>query len=123
MMFSQLIGGGVGVAVGGTVFGSVLRSQLAGYSGTIPPETIDMVRQSVTAIFTLPEEIQAPVIAAYVKALDYALVTLVPAAGAAGFFAVLVKNYNLLERSAAATARASEAVDPARRDGELEVKA
>lgn len=96
--FLQLVGGTVGIAIAGTVFGTRLQSNLAQYAGVIPPETLEAVRQSVSVIFTLPKDLQVPVVAAYVAALDYTFIIVVPAAGLASFFALLIRNWNLKER-------------------------
>ena len=99
--FVQLVGGTVGIAISGTVFGTKLTSNLAQYAGVIPAETLAAVRQSVSVIFMLPKELQEPVVNAYVAALDYTFIVIVPATGLASLFALLIRNWNLKERGAA----------------------
>lgn len=99
--FMQLIGGTVGIAITGTIFGTKLTSNLAGYAGVIPEQTLQAVRQSVSVIFMLPKELQDPVVHAYVAALDYTFIIIVPAAGLASLFALLIRNWNLKERGGA----------------------
>lgn len=117
-LFCQLLGGVVGISyvlfnihlmikyspngfffrISGTIFGNVLSSKLNSYNGQIPSEVISAVKQSVTVIFTLPKELQAPIVEAYIHALDYTFLYGVPAMGAALFFALFVRNWNLKER-------------------------
>ena len=59
-------------------------------------------KQSVTAIFQLPEEQRQGVIRAYIEALEYVFVFCVPTAVLAGVAAVFVKNWNVKQRGAAA---------------------
>jgi hypothetical protein len=84
--------------VAGAVFGNQLGQNLAAYSSIIPEEAIDGVKQSVTVIFLLPSFLQAIVVTAYVKAIDYAFIIAVPAAGITIISALFVKNWNLKER-------------------------
>lgn len=66
-------------------------------------EVVEALRQSVGALALVPPELKANVIALYVSAIDFALVTVVPWAGVAAFMSLLIKNYSLLERSAMKT--------------------
>ena len=102
--FIQLVGGTVGIAISGTVFGTRLTSNLAQYAGVIPAEMLQAVRQSVSVIFSLPKELQEPVINAYVAALDYTFIVIVPAAGLASLLSLLIRNWNLKERGGATAA-------------------
>ena len=102
--FLQLVGGTVGIAISGTVFGTRLTSNLVQYEGVIPAETLQAVRQSVSVIFQLPKELQEPVVNAYIAALDYTFIVIVPAAGLASLFALLIRNWNLKERGGATAA-------------------
>ena len=102
--FLQLVGGTVGIAISGTVFGTRLTSNLVQYAGVIPAETLQAVRQSVSVIFLLPKELQEPVVNAYIAALDYTFIVIVPAAGLASLFALLIRNWNLKERGGATAA-------------------
>lgn len=64
---------------------------------------VEALRQSVGGLALVPQEFKANVIALYVSAIDFALVTIVPWAGVAAFTSLLIKNYSLLERSAMKT--------------------
>ena len=96
--FLQLVGGTVGIAISGTVFGTRLTTNLAQYAGVIPAETLQAVRQSVSVIFKLPQELQDSVVKAYVAALDYTFIVIVPAAALASLSALLIRNWNLKDR-------------------------
>ena len=84
--------------IAGAVFGNQLSKNLAQYASIIPQEAIDGVKQSVTVIFMLPSFLQQVVITAYVGALNYAFIVIVPAAGVTIVSALFVKNYNLKKR-------------------------
>lgn len=84
--------------IAGAVFGNQLGQGLAAYSGIIPEEAINGVKQSVTVIFLLPPFLQSIVVTAYVKAIDYVFIVVVPAAGITIISALFVKNWNLKER-------------------------
>lgn len=62
--FSQLFGGVLGIGVCGAVFANELS---AGLKLSAPDAPFDLVRHSVEAIWTLPEDQRAGVIHAYVK--------------------------------------------------------
>ena len=96
--FLQLVGGTVGIAVSGTVFGTKLTENLTQYVGVIPTETLQAVRQSVSVIFLLPQDLQESVVKAYIAALDFTFIVIVPASGLASLFALLIRNWNLKER-------------------------
>jgi EmrB/QacA subfamily drug resistance transporter len=99
LTFLQLLGGVVGIAIAGTVFNNQLVKTLAKYAGDLlTPEMISAVKQSVTVIFQLPAEYQAPVVHSYVKALDYTFILTVPASAFATFAALFIKNWNLKQR-------------------------
>lgn len=100
LTFFQLLGGVIGIAIAGTIFNNQLVKELGAYAGQIPPDILKAVKQSVTVIFQLPQELQAPVVHAYVKALDYVFIFCVPVAVLASVFSVLVKNWNMKERGA-----------------------
>ena len=102
--FLQLVGGTVGIAISGTVFGTRLTTNLAQYAGVIPAETLQAVRQSVSVIFMLPQDLQESVVKAYIAALDYTFIVIVPASGLASLFALLIRNWNLKERGGAGVA-------------------
>lgn len=96
--FGQLIGGTLGISVGGTVFANQLATSLAPYSQALGPELIQAVRQSVTVVFSLPPQLQQPVVEAYVKSVSTMFITIVPCLALAGLFGMLVKGWNLKTR-------------------------
>jgi hypothetical protein len=56
------------------------------------------VKESVTVIFTLPQDLQIPVIDAYIAALDWTFLFGVPAMAIALFFGCFVRNWHLHRR-------------------------
>lgn len=96
--YMQLLGAVCGISIAGAVFGNQLGKNLAEWVGIIPEEAINGVKQSVTVIFQLPPLIQLIVIKAYIAAVDYAFLVVVPAGGIIIIAALFVKNYNLKER-------------------------
>jgi hypothetical protein len=61
------------------------------------------LKHSISALALVPLEFRARVIALYVSGIDFALVTVVPWAGAAAFMILLIKNHSMIERSAMKT--------------------
>ena len=98
LTFMQLMGGTVGNAILGTVFGTKLTSNLAQNVGVIPTAILQIVRQSVSIVFMLPKALQEPIVNAYVAALSYTFIVIVPAAVLASLCALLIRNWNLKER-------------------------
>lgn len=88
------------LSIAGTIFGNQLSKELASYSDVLSPEVIAGVKQSVAVIFSLSKELQAPVVHAYVKALDYVFILAVPASVLASVSGSFVKNWNLKTRGA-----------------------
>ena len=62
--FAQLIGGVLGIAVYGTIFANELAQGLVKEA---PGAPFELVRHSVEAIYTLPPDMRAGVIRAYVE--------------------------------------------------------
>lgn len=87
-------------SIAGTIFNNQLVKELGAYADQIPPEILKAVKQSVTVIFQLPQELQGPVVHAYVKSLDYVFIFCVPVAVLSTVFALLIKNWNMKERGA-----------------------
>ncbi|CAG7852144.1 Uncharacterized MFS-type transporter C16A3.17c [Serendipita indica DSM 11827] len=98
LSFLQLIGGVIGIAISGTIFNNKLNTELATYASGLPPETLELVKQSVTVIFMLPKEMQGMVVHAYVKALDYVFILDIPACILATVAGAFVRNWNLKAR-------------------------
>ncbi|KZS97593.1 ABC transporter [Sistotremastrum niveocremeum HHB9708] len=105
--FLQLVGGVLGISIGSTLFGNQLVANLPKYTNGLTPDQIFAVRSSVTAIFTLPEELQQGVTAAYVASLDRVFILGVPAGALAALSALLIKNYSVKERGSAVTMAAA----------------
>lgn len=101
LTFLQLLGGVIGIAIAGTIFGNQLGAELA--NSGLPEEVINGVKQSVTVIFSLQPEARAPVVTAYIKAVDYTFILAIPACILTSVSAVLIKNWNLKTRSAGPT--------------------
>ncbi|CAE6428221.1 unnamed protein product [Rhizoctonia solani] len=78
--FTQFIGGQVtkitGLGIGGSIFASKLRHNLALYAPDTPAE---LLLQSVYAIRTFPEDAQGPIIEAYTQSLKWTYLLGVPA--------------------------------------------
>ncbi|KAG8815924.1 hypothetical protein FRC19_000679 [Serendipita sp. 401] len=104
LTFLQLLGGVVGIAIAGTIFNNQLVKELAANDtqSVLTPEMLQAVKQSVTVIFQLDPTVRDLVVHSYVKALDYTFIYSVPTSALAGFAAMIVKNWNLKERGAAA---------------------
>lgn len=64
--------------IAGAVFGNGLTSYLPVYAPDISAEQAAAVSQSVTAIFTLPANLQSGVVEAYVKSVDRVFLIGVP---------------------------------------------
>jgi hypothetical protein len=82
----------------GAILGNQLSSELAAYASQIPSSIVQEVKQSVTVIFSLPAELQVPVINAYISALDRAFLYGVPAMAIALVSCVCIRNWDLHER-------------------------
>ncbi|PVF94124.1 ABC transporter [Serendipita vermifera] len=104
--FLQLLGGVVGIAIAGTIFNNQLSETIVQYASSLPPEMVAAVKQSVTVIFSLSQELQGQVVHAYVKALDYTFIMTVPAAVLMSISSLFIKNWNLKKRGEAAGASA-----------------
>jgi hypothetical protein len=66
-----------------------------------PNVDFELVRQSVSAIFTLPVDEQGPVIEAYIIAITESLIPIIAAMGLAWIIAMCIKNHNMKEKGAA----------------------
>lgn len=95
-----LIGALCGISMAGAVFGNQLSKNLANYSDTIPPTVVQSVKQSVSAIFSLPPQQQTLVVTAYIAAVGYVFLIAVVASGITLFAALLLKNKNIKEKPA-----------------------
>jgi hypothetical protein len=73
-----------------------LSKNLAVYN--LPPDIVAGVRESVTAIFQLPVPLQAVVVKAYISAIRYAFIIVVPGGIITIIASLFVKDWNLKER-------------------------
>ncbi len=90
--FTQLIGGTIGIAIASTLFSTQLGTALHKYA---PDAPVDLVRNSVEAIKTLPLAQQAGVIHAYCVALKTVYIVAVPAGGLTILSSLLIRNLSV----------------------------
>ncbi|KAG8975463.1 hypothetical protein FRB90_009523, partial [Tulasnella sp. 427] len=83
--FTQLVGGIIGIAISGTIFGNQLTKSLAHYAPNLDPTLAVAVKQSVAVIYSLTGDDKAHVIRAYSEALGYVFIIAIPS----GIFASL----------------------------------
>jgi len=93
--FTQLVGGIVGIAVAGAIFGNRLSSGISKYAPNLDPAVSTAVRQSVHVIYTLEGDDRAHVIKAYSEALGYVFIIGIPAGILASVSGTLIRNFNL----------------------------
>ncbi|KAG8895925.1 hypothetical protein FRB99_000275 [Tulasnella sp. 403] len=93
--FTQLVGGIVGIAVAGTIFGNQLSKYIALEAPNLPAGTALALRQSVQIIHTLSGEDKAGAIKAYSTALGYTFIIGIPAGILGSVAAVLIRNFDL----------------------------
>ncbi|KAF9515229.1 hypothetical protein BS47DRAFT_1484607 [Hydnum rufescens UP504] len=97
IMFAQLIGGVIGMAITGSIFANQLVKELAEFAPHLAPDVAHSVRQSVSYIFTLPLDEQEAVVSAYSKSLDYVWSLGVPPGVLASLATFMVRNYDLMK--------------------------
>lgn len=90
--FSQLIGATIGIAIASSIFGNKLAQGLHEFA---PDAPFELVRNSVEAIKTLPEEMQVGVKHAYVLALNRVYIITVAAGGLCSLSALLIRNLSI----------------------------
>ncbi|KAG8913671.1 hypothetical protein FRC00_001875 [Tulasnella sp. 408] len=95
--FTQLVGGIIGIAISGTIFGNQLSKSIAHYAPNMDPTLAAAVKQSVEVIYGLTGEDKANVIRAYSEALGYVFILAIPCGVLASVSGTLIKNYNLKE--------------------------
>lgn len=66
-----------------------------------PEVDFNLVRNSVSAIYTLPADQQPAVIEAYVISITSSLIPIIVAVGLAMVFGAFIRNHNLLKKRAA----------------------
>ncbi|CAE6455256.1 unnamed protein product [Rhizoctonia solani] len=92
--FIQYIGGITGLGIGGSIFASKLRQNLATYAPDTPAE---LLLQSVYAIRTFSQDAQGPIIEAYTQSLKWTYLLGVPAACLSLLATCLIRNRNIKE--------------------------
>ncbi|KAI5476421.1 MFS transporter, partial [Pseudohyphozyma bogoriensis] len=90
--FTQLVGGTIGLSIASTIFSNKLHSALLEYAPNAP---IEIVRNSVDAVKTLPADQKPGVIHAYVLALNLVFVIGVAAGGFASLSGLLIRNLSV----------------------------
>lgn len=98
IMFFQMLGGSIGVAIAGSVFNNQLSKELPKYAPSLPPKMVQLVKQSVTIIFELDPTLRSGVIHAYIKALDYIFIVAVPACILCAIASAFVRSWNVKTR-------------------------
>jgi hypothetical protein len=83
-------------SIAGTVFGNQLSKNLAIYH--LSPDIVTGVKESVTVIFQLPIPLRAVVVKAYISAIRYAFIIVVPGGVITIIASLFVKDWNLKER-------------------------
>ncbi|WVR06017.1 hypothetical protein IAU60_003045 [Kwoniella sp. DSM 27419] len=96
--FFQLTGAAIGVGIINTVQSVFLNKEIKQLAPDVDFET---VRQSVSAIFTLPIEQQPAVIDAYIISITKSFIPIIAATIIALVFGVFIKNHNMKERGGA----------------------
>ncbi|KAG8832129.1 hypothetical protein FRC17_001962 [Serendipita sp. 399] len=96
--FFQLMGGILGIAIAGAVFANQLRSSLAIYAPGLDPQIAEMIKNTLSVVATLQPDVQAKVITAYVRALNYVFIVSIPTSVLASISAFLINDYNIKVR-------------------------
>ncbi|KIR53334.1 major facilitator superfamily transporter [Cryptococcus gattii Ru294] len=95
--FFQLTGAALGVGIINTVQSVYLNTEIK----LLAPEVdFNLVRNSVSAIYTLPPDQQPAVIEAYVISITNSLIPIIVAVGLAMVFGAFIRNHNLLKKRA-----------------------
>ncbi|OCF41607.1 major facilitator superfamily transporter [Kwoniella heveanensis CBS 569] len=96
--FFQLTGAAIGTGIVNTVQSVFLNKEIKRLA---PNVDFELVRQSVSAIFTLPVEEQAPVIDAYIISITNSFIPIIAACALALVFGIFIRNHNMKERGGA----------------------
>ncbi|KAG2125863.1 ABC transporter [Suillus cothurnatus] len=98
LTFLSYFGAIIGLSIAGTIFDNGLSTQLSHVTG-LSPEIISAVKQSVTAIDSLPSNVREEVM--YAAALGLRPVFLIPliCAALASISSLMIRNYNIRERA------------------------
>ncbi|CAG8771341.1 2037_t:CDS:2, partial [Acaulospora colombiana] len=67
--FFQLFGGVLGIAIAGAVFSTRFHDGIEKYAPGLDPQLVEAIRSALSVVATLPADIQAKVLQAYVEAL------------------------------------------------------
>lgn len=97
--FFQLTGAALGVGIVNTVQSVFLNRYLREYA---PDAPFDLVRQSTTAIYTIPQELQAGVIHAYLLAISKSYMPIFVALPLTVLAAFMIRSHNMIKLGAQA---------------------
>ncbi|KAF8526940.1 ABC transporter [Hysterangium stoloniferum] len=92
MTFVQLLGSAIGIAAGGAVFSGQLRAQIKIFAPDLPPETLQLVLESVKTVLALPEPLKGLVTHAYINAIDKVFIAGIVASALGGLVALLIRR-------------------------------
>lgn len=98
IMFFQMLGGAIGIAIAGSVFNNQLSKELPKYAPNLPPKLVELVKQSVTVIFELDPTLRSNVVHAYIKALGYVFIVAVPACILCAIASAFIRSWNVKTR-------------------------
>ncbi|KAK8866051.1 hypothetical protein IAR55_001202 [Kwoniella newhampshirensis] len=96
--FFQLTGGALGVGIINTVQSVFLNTEIKRLA---PNVDFNLVRQSVSAIFTLPLDQQAPIIDAYIISITKSLIPIIAAVIISLITGAFIRNHNMLAKGGA----------------------
>lgn len=97
--FLRTLGSSFGVAVFGTVYASTLPDNLA---AAVPPGVDPAAAANVQALHALPDQLKAPIIAAYADTLHLVFLSAAPVAAVAFLVALFLKEVPLRDTARAA---------------------
>lgn len=96
--FFQLFGGVLGIAIAGAVFSTCFHDGIEKYAPGLDPQLIEAIRGTLSVVATLPQEVQRQVVEAYVEALNYVFIVVIPVAILASLSALLIAPHNVKKR-------------------------
>ncbi|KII84128.1 hypothetical protein PLICRDRAFT_179806 [Plicaturopsis crispa FD-325 SS-3] len=99
LTFISFFGGILGIGMAGAIFNNRLGVELATRVPDLPQNLSAMVKESVTAIDTLPEEFRSQVVHAALTALSPVFLIVVASAILASIFSLMIGNHNIKTRA------------------------
>ncbi|KAF7298509.1 Major facilitator transporter-like protein [Mycena kentingensis (nom. inval.)] len=94
--FAQFLGGALGLATAEPVFATMLARNLRRYAPEVPPDLVEVIKQSPTSIHSvLPQEMVAHVVTAYSKSISIVFLVGVPVAGIALVLALFINDLRI----------------------------